>query len=130
MFIEHIAVWVDDLEAMKDFYELMFNGKAGKKYVNVKKNFESYFITFDGGARVELMKRRVCSDNMPAQENKPDYGYAHMAFRVGSEAEVDIITEKFQRKGIKLISGPRRTGDGYYESCIEDPEGNLIEIVA
>lgn len=123
MMIQHVAIWVRSLEAMKDFYTLKLGGRAGEKYQNEKTDFSSCFIYFDGGASVELMNR-------PGIENGPSeaLGYAHIAFSLGSEKMVDAFTEKMRRDGFKVVSAPRVTGDGCYESCILDPEGNRIEI--
>jgi lactoylglutathione lyase len=124
MFINHIAIWVNDLEKMKNFYEKFFSGNSNEKYSNPKKNYESYFISFDSGARIELMKKLEITDSKAFDL----IGYAHIAFSVGSKEKVDEITENFRENGIKIFSEPRTTGDGYYESVIEDFEGNLIEI--
>lgn len=124
MKIEHIAIWVNDLECMRDFYMKYFNGKANSLYHNKTKQFESYFITFESGARLELMRKKGI-------ENKPNLnitGYAHMAFSVGSEERVNELTKVIKAAGYPLLNEPRFTGDGYYESVIGDPEGNQIEI--
>lgn len=122
--INHIAIWTNDLEKMKDFYVNFFAGNASKKYVNSVKNFESYFIEFQSGTRLELMKGNK-NAKIPQQKC---IGYSHIAISVGSKEEVNHFTEKFHRNGLPIISQPRVTGDGYYESIICDPEGNLIEI--
>lgn len=124
MKIEHIAIWVNDLEIMRDFYMKYFNGKANCLYHNEAKQFKSYFITFASGARLELM-RKTGIDNEP---NLDIIGYAHMAFSVGSEERVNELTKTLKDAGYSLLNGPRFTGDGYYESVISDPEGNEIEI--
>ncbi|MGG7620482.1 VOC family protein [Bacillus coreaensis] len=124
MKIEHIAIWVKDLEKMKAFYESYFNGKSNEKYHNVKKGFESYFIQFESGARLEIM-RKVGVDR---EDTANRIGWAHVAFSLGSREKVNELTAKFQADGYVLVDGPRLTGDGYYESVIEDPERNLIEL--
>jgi len=125
MKIEHIAVYVKDLEASALFFETYFQGKRNSKYRNEKTGFSSYFVTFDNGARIELM-------NLPSVADKPVdipfYGYAHIAFQVGSKEKVDELTKRLEADGYQVMSYPRMTGDGYYESCIADCEGNLIEI--
>ncbi|MBG9598762.1 hypothetical protein ABE17_17940 [Bacillus mycoides] len=124
MKIEHIAIWVNDLELMRTFYTKYFNGKANSLYHNEAKHFESYFITFESGARLEIMRKKGI-------ENEPNLtitGYAHMAFSVGSEERVNELTKTLKEAGSPLLNGPRFTGDGYYESVISDPEGNQIEI--
>ncbi|MDP7989006.1 VOC family protein [Bacillus sp. MHSD_36] len=125
MKIEHIAIWVNDLELMRTFYTKYFNSKANSLYHNEAKQFESYFITFETGARFELMRKKGIENEL----NLNITGYAHMAFPVGSEERVNEITTIFKDAGYPLLNGPRFTGDGYYESVISDPEGNQIEIM-
>ncbi|MCM3767587.1 VOC family protein [Neobacillus niacini] len=124
MKIEHVAIWVKDLEAMRKFYETYFNGKANEKYHNKVKEFESYFLTFDGGARLEIMRK--AGIDQPDRDDR--IGWAHIAVSLGSREAVDELTERLQHDGYRLVNGPRVTGDGYYESVIEDPEGNLLEL--
>ena len=127
MRIEHVALWTSNLEDMKRFYEELFDGKVGSKYVNPKTNFESYFIAFESGARLEIMKKPLLSmGNSDSDGQNP--GYAHIAFSVGSKEKVDGVTERLRNKGFQVVSEPRTTGDGYYESCILDPDGNRVEI--
>jgi lactoylglutathione lyase len=127
MHIEHIAIWTHNLERLKAFYETCFQGKAGEKYVNTEKQFESYFVAFSSGARLELMQRPTISESR-SYAGDPFTGYIHLAFSVDSEEQVDALTARLQRDGYRVASGPRRTGDGYYESCILDPDGNRVEI--
>lgn len=129
MEIEHIAIWTDKLEEMKAFYEIFFKAKSNEKYVNNDKAFESYFLTFDSGARLELM-RKYPMESIKKEDDKTYSGYAHMAFLQKSQKEVDDLTQTLKDEGIKHIDGPRRTGDGYYEACFLDPDGNRIELVA
>ena len=127
MRIEHLAIWVQDLEGMKSFYRSYFGAKAGEKYRNDKKNFESYFLSFDSGCRLELMNR----PDIHALSLKPGeqfQGIIHFAISVGSKEEVDLLTERLRTDGYKVIEGPRTTGDGYYESVVLDPENNRIEV--
>jgi len=125
MRIEHIAIWVSDIEETRSFYEHYFNAKAGEKYVNLKKNFTSYFLSFEQGARLELMHR----SEIPASVNQEEHlGLIHFAISVGSKEKVDLLTNELRKDGFKIIGEPRTTGDGYYESVILDPEGNQIEI--
>lgn len=127
MYIEHIALWTPDLERLKAFYEIYFGAQAGPKYVNPAKQFESYFLRFASGARLELMSR-------PGLHRPDDAslalisGYAHLAVALGSETAVDAMTERLRMDGYRVLDGPRRTGDGYYESVILDPDGNPIEL--
>jgi len=122
--IEHVAIWVDDLEDMKVFYETYFKCKSGSKYHNREKKFESYFLTFESGARLEIM----CKEGVGQRNRVEQTGWAHIAISLGSRDHVDQMTARLERDGYPVIGGPRVTGDGYYESLIEDPEGNLIEL--
>ncbi|AYF07375.1 glyoxalase/bleomycin resistance/extradiol dioxygenase family protein [Bacillus wiedmannii] len=124
MKIEHVAIWVNDLEGMRDFYKQYFGGEENSLYHNPKKQFESYFITFEGGARLELMRQVGIDDNTQTQT----IGYAHIAFSVGSKEKVNELTNILREAGYPVLNGPRTTGDGYYESVVSDPEGNQIEI--
>lgn len=122
--INHVALWVNDLEKMKNFYIHYFNGKAFNKYINAIKNFESYFVEFESGIKLELMSNKInCSK---PQDNH--LGYSHIAISVGSQEMVNHFTKIFSQDGFQVVSRPRVTGDGYYESVILDPEGNLIEL--
>ncbi len=125
MKVEHIGIWVKDLEMMKIFYETFFSARAGQKYHNSQTGFTSYFMSFEEGARIELMHRADIEQVIPE-----GLGLAHLALQVGDEDEVDKRTQDFLEKGFQVLSGPRRTGDGYYEAVILDPEGNKIEITA
>lgn len=125
MKIDHIAIYVNDLEGARDFFVRYFDAAAGALYHNPKTNFRSYFLNFSDGARLEIMTRPEVEDN----EKDPFWtGYAHIAFSVGSAERVDELTRKLCDGGYKLVSAPRRTGDGYYESCVMGFEGNPIEI--
>ena len=127
MRIEHIAIWVKDLELVKEFYESYFNGKAGDKYVNAAKGFSSYFIRFDSGCRLEIMHRKDVEEKS-SSPTKEFLGLTHLAFSTGSEQMVDELTQKLKQDGYTIIGAPRRTGDGYYESVVLDPENNRVEI--
>lgn len=124
MKIEHVAIWVNDLEGMREFYELYFEGQSNEKYYNQVNEFESYFIEFNSGARLEIMRRKGIDKKKQADIT----GWAHIAFSLGSKEAVDEMTIRLKNAGFTVLSGPRITGDGYYESLIEDPEGNQIEI--
>lgn len=127
MTINHVAIWTSQLEELKAFYEKYFQGSSNEKYVNTKKGFESYFITFKEGASLELM-RRVGMNEQDKDAEKFYSGFTHMAFSVGSKEKVDELTEKMVNDGFKKLDGPRTTGDGFYESSIVDPDGNILEI--
>lgn len=127
MYIEHVAIWTRELERLKSFYETYFQAQSGEKYVNQEKQFESYFLKFSSGARLELM----CMPNIPENNNdiKQQFtGIIHLAISVGSEHEVNLLTRRLDQDGYDVVDGPRRTGDGYYESVVSDPDGNRVEI--
>lgn len=127
MRIEHVAIWTRDIEKLNMFYSKYFGGVAGEKYINSKKSFESYFIKFDSGARLELMQMPTILVSLN-DKNKEYMGFIHIAISVGSKEKVDSITKELSESGYTLVSEPRYTGDGYYESCILDPDGNRVEI--
>ena len=125
MRIEHVALYVNDLEKTKKIFMEYLGAKSNDGYHNLKTNFRSYFLSFDDGARLELMNK----PEMPDQpKNLARTGYAHIAFSVGGKEKVDALTTRLKDGGYDVISGPRITGDGYYESCIVVIEGNQIEI--
>ena len=127
MRIEHVAVWTRDLERLKAFYEKYFQACSGDKYTNQDKNFESYFLEFASGARLELMSM----PGVPATKDdkiRQFSGIIHLAFSTGSREQVDKLTSRLQQDGYTIVDGPRLTGDGYYESVVFDPDGNRIEI--
>jgi lactoylglutathione lyase len=127
MKIEHIAIWTYELERLRKFYETYFGAKSGSKYVNPNKKFESYFLSFDSGSRLELMKM----SSVPKSKNDPILqftGIIHIAVSVGSEEKVDALTQRLRTDGYRVLNNPRKTGDGYYESAVLDPDGNRIEI--
>lgn len=125
MKIEHIALYVNDLEEARKFFIKYLGAKSNDGYHNLKTNFRSYFLSFDDGARLELMNK----PEMPDQpKNLARTGYAHIAFSVGGKEKVDALTTRLKDGGYDVISGPRITEDGYYESCIVVIEGNQIEI--
>lgn len=125
MKIEHIAMYVNDLEKARDFFVKYFNAVSNDGYHNKTTDFRSYFLTFEDGARLEIMTRPGMEDREKTEKRT---GYIHIAFSVGSKEAVDELTAKLKEDGYPAISGPRTTGDGYYESCILGPEGNQIEI--
>ena len=125
MRIEHVAMYVNDLEAARDFFVQYFGGHANDGYHNRTTDFGSYFISFDDGARLEIMKKPDMMDDRKALNRT---GYIHIAFSVGSRENVDEMTKKLHDDGYTVISGPRTTGDGYYESCVVAIEDNQVEI--
>lgn len=129
MHIEHVALWARDLEAMRLFYERYFGARAGPRYENPDKQFQSYFLSFASGPRLEIMQR----PNVPPDLCDPllqRRGLIHLAFVVGGEADVDALSRRLAADGFRLVDGPRCTGDGYYESVVLDPEGNRVELTA
>ena len=126
MKIDHVALYVKDLEGAKEFYMKYFGATTNSKYYNPKTGLETYFLAFDGEERLEIMTRPELQEN---QKNAMQYGYIHLSFSVGSKQKVDDLTHRLKSDGYIVISGPRTTGDGYYESCVLDAENNQIEIV-
>ena len=127
MKIEHIAIWTRNLEQLKEFYTTYFGAKANSKYVNQKKGSESYFLSFSSGTRLELMQSPMVADLANRSEFEV-VGYAHLAFSVGSQDQVERLTAQLREAGYRVVSNPRYTGDGYYESVVLDPDGNRVEI--
>ena len=125
MIIEHVALYVNDLETARDFFVRYLGGKSNDGYHNLQTGFRSYFISFDDDARLELMKKPEMVD-LEKPLNRT--GYAHIAFSVGSKERVDELTEQLRAARYEVVSGPRTTGDGYYESCVVVIKGNQIEI--
>ena len=127
MKIEHVAIWAKDMEALKSFYEKYFDAQSNDKYTNPTKGFSSYFLSFASGPRLEIMQM----DAVPDSRNDPYdqfTGLIHLAFSIGTEEKVDSLTERLKEDGFEVLDGPRKTGDGYYESVVLDPEKNRIEI--
>ncbi len=127
MHIEHFAIWTHDLERLKTFYEKYFQATAGAKYVNLAHQFESFFLSFATGPRLEIMRMPtvpLAKNDLEAQFT----GYIHLALSVGSIEQVDALTARLRTDGYRVLDGPRTTGDGYYESVVLDPDGNRIEI--
>lgn len=129
MRIEHIALWTDDIERCTDFYVRYFGASAGPGYENRGKGFESRFLSFADGARIEVMKTSRLTP-IVVEPGAQRMGLTHLAISVGSEEQVDALTQRFAADGVAVLDGPRRTGDGYYESVVLDPDGNRIEITA
>ena len=125
MRIEHIAMYVNDLEKVRDFFIKYFQAVSNEGYHNKTTDFRSYFLTFDDGARLEIMNKPGMADEEKALART---GYIHIAFSLGSKEAVDQLTAQMKADGFEVVNGPRTTGDGYYESCIVGIEGNQIEI--
>jgi lactoylglutathione lyase len=123
--IEHVAIWTDDLERLRAFYERYLGGVAGEQYENESTGFRSYFLEL-GGARLELMQMPAVAERVAGDPQL--LGLAHIAFALGSEHAVDELTDRLRSGGYLILDGPRRTGDGYYESVVRDPDGNRVEL--
>jgi lactoylglutathione lyase len=129
MYIHHLAIWTHDLERLKTFYQTYFDGKAGPMYTNPARQYQSYFLSFNSGASLELMTM----PGIPETRNDPHAqftGFIHLSFAVGSVEAVDSLTIRLAQNGCPVVGQPRWTGDGYYESVILDPDNNRVEIVA
>jgi len=124
--LEHVGLWVADLDRVAAFYEKYFGAQVGDIYRNERKRFESRFLTFGGGARLEVMTRH----DVTQPQRTEQLGLAHVALCIGDEAAVDALAARLLADGVAPDSGPRRTGDGYYECVVRDPEGNRVEITA
>ena len=127
MRIEHVAVWTNQLETMKDFYVKYFGGVAGEKYVSKEHKggrFESYFLTMGTGARLEIMQESTVTQKAPY----PMIGFSHIAFKMDTPEAVMALAQGFKNDGLKMAGEPRRTGDGYFEASVLDPDGNIVEI--
>jgi len=125
MKITHLAIWTNDLEKLRNFYCNYFGAKSNEKYYNPAKQFSSYFLMFaNGDCSLELMNK----PNLDHPEANALTGLAHFAFSVGSKEQVDLFTLQLREEGYKIIGEPRWTGDGFYESAINDPDGNVVEI--
>ena len=125
MKIDHVALYVNDLEGAKAFFETYFQATSNDGYHNQKTDFRSYFLTFSDGSRLEIMTKPYVTESGNLRDR---IGYAHISFSVGSREAVDALTARLRDGGYPTLSGPRVTGDGYYESCILGFEGNIIEI--
>ena len=132
MKIEHIAIWVKDIDKVCEFYRKYFGGVVQSLYHNPTKQFTSRFVTFEDGTRLEIMHRPDIDADVGTEAMfhvEQEYlGYAHLSFSVGSKEEVDRLTQQMSNDGIQVVGQPRTTGDGYYESVVLDPEGNRVEI--
>lgn len=125
MKIEHVAMYVNDLENVKNFFIRFFDAEANEGYHNPRSGLRTYFLSFEDGSRLEIMNLPQMAEQ---KKSMARMGYIHIAFSVGSREKVDELTERLYEAGYEVISGPRITGDGYYESCILGPEDNQIEI--
>jgi lactoylglutathione lyase len=129
MRLDHVALWTNDIERCKRFYTAYFGATAGVQYVNRKKGFESCFLSFANGVRIEVMKTTALTP-VAFEPGAQRMGLTHLAIAVGSEQLVDELTQRIKDDGYQVLDGPRRTGDGYYESVVVDPDGNRVELSA
>ncbi len=129
MRIDHVALWTTDLDRCAQFYANYFGATAGARYTNPAKGFESCFLEFGDGARIEAMTTNTLAP-LAIEPGAQRMGLTHFALSVGTEQIVDELTERLKADGYPVLDGPRRTGDGYYESVVLDPDGNRIEITA
>jgi lactoylglutathione lyase len=130
MTIDHVAIWTTHLEKMKDYYVRYFNGIANKKYRNDEKQYESYFVSFDSGTRIELMQKPGIPENLNDTVEKQYLGIIHLAFGVENMSLVNQKLNELSDAGYKILRGPRKTGDGYWEFETLDPDNNRIEVSA
>ena len=128
MTLEHVAIWTNNLESLREYYTKYFGAVSNQKYINPKKKFESYFLTFASGARLELMTMIDIPDNKNDTIEKQHLGIIHLAFGVDSMKDVDLKAAQLRNDGFRILSGPRRTGDGYYEFETLDPDNNRLEV--
>jgi lactoylglutathione lyase len=130
MTLDHVAIWTTQLEMLKGYYVKYFNGKANKKYINIETGFESYFISFDSGSRLEIMQKPGIPENLNDRITKQHQGIIHLSFGVGSMDLVNRKSVELANAGFRILRGPRKTGDGYYEFETLDPDNNRIEVAA
>ena len=128
MILEHVALWTNQLEELRNYYTRYFGGQPNEKYINENRHFESYFLSFRSGARLEIMKMPDIPDNKNDTIHRQHLGIIHLAFGADSMDEVDSKAEELRNAGFKILSGPRKTGDGYYEFETLDPDNNRIEV--
>jgi lactoylglutathione lyase len=130
MTLEHVAIWTDNLERLKEYYIKYFQAVSNNKYMNTNKGFESYFLSFESGARLEIMSMPGIPGNLNDSIKAQYRGIIHLAFGVNSMEEVNIKAKELQQDGFPVLSGPRKTGDGYYEFETLDPDNNRLEVTA
>lgn len=129
MKLEHIAIWTDNIELLRNYYVSFFDGQSNEMYINPKTQFHSYFISFESGARLEIMSMPNIPDNTNDTINAQHKGIIHIAFSVDTKQEVDAKAALLQANGFDILNGPRVTGDGYYEFVTLDPDKNRLEVI-
>ena len=130
MVIDHVAIWTTQLEKLKDYYAKYFNGRPNKKDLNKDRHFESYFVSFDSGTRLELMQMPGIPQNLNDPAGKQYQGIIHLSFGMDNMDRVDDKFNELTKDGYKILRGPRKTGDGYWEFETLDPDNNRIEVSA
>ncbi len=128
--IDHVAIWTSQLEKLKDYYVKYFNGLANKKYTNTERSFESYFVSFESGARIEIMQMPGIPENLNDPVGKQYQGIIHLSFGMENMELVNSKLIELKKDGYKILKGPRKTGDGYWEFETLDPDNNRIEVLA
>lgn len=128
MTLEHVAIWTDNLEKLREYYMKYFGGISNEKYTNDKTQFQSYFLSFKSGARLEIMFMPNIPENKNDTIGAQHRGIIHLAFGVDTTREVEQKARQLEMDGFKILSGPRRTGDGYYEFETLDPDNNRLEV--
>ena len=128
MILEHVAIWTSNLEVLKEYYIKYFGARPNNKYFNNTNQFQSYFLTFRSGARLEIMSKPGSPQNQNDTVIKQHEGIIHLAFGVNTKEEVDSKAKELERDGFRILRGPRTTGDGYYEFETVDPDGNRLEV--
>ena len=129
MKLDHIAIWTDNIELLRNYYVSFFDGQSNEMYINPKTQFQSYFISFESGARLEIMSMPNIPDNTNDTINAQHKGIIHIAFSVDTKQEVDAKAALLQANGLEILNGPRVTGDGYYEFVTLDPDKNRLEVI-
>ncbi|HUX56514.1 MAG TPA: VOC family protein [Bacteroidales bacterium] len=128
MILDHVAIWTNQLEKLKEYYVNHFNGRSNEKYINKSTGFESYFLTFSSGSRIEIMKKPGIPENLNDKIEKQYQGIIHLSFGMDNMKDVDEKLEELKESGFRILRGPRKTGDGYYEFETLDPDNNRIEV--
>lgn len=130
MKLDHVAIWTNRLELLKDYYVKYFHGRVNKKYTNKENGFESYFLSFDSGSRLEIMQKPGIPENLNDRIITQHQGIIHLSFGVETMNQVIEKSEEMTKDGFRILRGPRKTGDGYFEFETLDPDNNRIEVAA
>ena len=128
MTLDHVAIWTNNIEESRAWYMKYFGGRSNEKYTNEKKQFQSYFLTFESGVRLEIMTMTGIPANLNDTVTNQHLGIIHLAFGVETMKEVDEKAKELEAEGYIILSGPRKTGDGCYEFETLDPDRNRIEV--